>query len=263
MEDQYQEFASVYDLFMDNVDYEGWAEYLVGILSQAGIRDGLILDLGCGTGTMTELLAQAGYDMIGVDSSAQMLSEALSKRERTGSSILYLEQQMQDFELYGTVRGIVSVCDSLNYILSEAELLHVFSLVDNYLDPGGFFIFDMNTPRAYEEIADQTIAENRDDSSFIWENAYDSSTRINECLLTLFIREKDERCSAGKPFFTRTQEYHVQKAYELEEVCRLLKEARLQVLGVYDAYTDLPATDSSKRVSYIAREMTKSLQEKE
>ena len=173
----YGKFAQVYDLFMDNVDYEGWADCLEKHLKEEGIEDGLVLELGCGTGTMTGLLARRGYDMIGVDNSEEMLAEAMEKKVEDGLDILYLLQDMQEFELYGTVRAAVSVCDSLNYITEKEELLQVFRLVNNYLDPGGIFLFDMNTVHKYRDIlGDDTIAENRDEGSFIWENSYDPDT---------------------------------------------------------------------------------------
>ena len=161
----YGEFARVYDMFQDNVDYQTWGKWLKQQLAAQGITDGLVLDLGCGTGTMTEILAEAGYDMIGVDNSEEMLSVA---REYTmeNTEILYLLQDMREFELYGTIRAVVSVCDSMNYIMSEEDLRQVFSLVNNYLDPGGIFIFDMNTRYKYEELlGDNSFCETREDSS--------------------------------------------------------------------------------------------------
>ena len=182
MEESYKSFARVYDMFMDNIDYPLWCEYLTGLLEEYGVEDGLVLELGCGTGSMTELLAQKGYDMIGIDNSPDMLEIAMEKREESGHDILYLQQDMREFELYGTVRGIVSVCDSMNYVLEEEELLQVFRLVNNYLDPGGIFIFDLNTLYKYENlIGDTTIAENREEGSFIWENYYDEETRELGC----------------------------------------------------------------------------------
>ena len=113
--DAYTSFAEVYDMFMDNIPYEDWCGYLTSLLKEYGINDGLVLDLGCGTGTLTELLAKEGYDMIGVDVSEDMLQEAIEKRAESGLPILYLLQDMREFELYGTVRAVVSICDSLNY----------------------------------------------------------------------------------------------------------------------------------------------------
>ena len=190
----YGSFAEVYDMFMDNIPYEKWAEYICGILREQGIAKGLALELGCGTGSITQLLAQAGYDMIGVDSSPEMLQAAVEKRDAAGLDILYLLQDMREFELYGTVRAVVCVCDSLNYITEPEDLLQTFLLVNNYLDPGGIFVFDFNTVYKYKEIlGDCTIAEDREEASFIWVNEYDHKERINVYQLTLFLREADGR----------------------------------------------------------------------
>lgn len=247
----YESFASVYDMFMDNIDYPVWSEYLAGLLKEYGIEDGLLLELGCGTGSMTELLAGMGYDMIGIDNSLRMLEEAMEKKADSGHDILYLQQDMREFELYGTVRGILSVCDSMNYILEEEELSEVFRLVNNYLDPGGIFIFDMNTPYKYRELmGDATIAENREEGSFIWENYFDEATGINEYALTLFLREEED-------LFRKYEEFHYQKAYEPRRVAELLKEAGLEFVAVYDAFTRQAPREESERVCFIARECTK------
>ena len=139
----YTGFAAVYDIFMDNVPYEEWGEYIHSLLKDRGIEDGILLDLGCGTGTMTEKLADYGYDMIGVDNSEEMLAEAVEKREQSGRSILYLNQDMREFELYGTVRAVISLCDTMNYLTEYDDLVNVCRLVNNYLDPNGIFLFDL------------------------------------------------------------------------------------------------------------------------
>ena len=204
----YTSFAQVYDTFMDNVPYEDWSDRIRTILRQYGITGGLALDLGCGTGKMTELLAEAGFDMIGVDNSEDMLELAMEKRLVSGHDILYLLQDMQEFELYGTVGAIVSVCDSINYITDEEELLEVFRLANNYLDPHGIFLFDFNTEYKYREIlGDNTFAEEREECSFIWENYYDPEEEINEYELTLFVREEED-----PELYRRYQETHFQKA---------------------------------------------------
>ena len=247
----YEEFALVYDIFQDNVDYEAWASYLQDRLTDFDIRGGLVLDLGCGTGTMTELLASAGYDMIGVDGSEEMLLRAAEKRTESGHSILYLLQDMTEFELYGTVRAVVSVCDSLNYLLEEEELLQTFRLVNNYLDPGGIFIFDMNTEYKYRELLGScTIAENREEGSFIWENDYDEESGINEYDLTLFVRREDG-------FYEKSEEVHYQKVWPAEKVKELLKAAGMTVIAVYDAYTQEPPRPDSERLTFIAKEKGK------
>ena len=247
----YGKFAQVYDMFMDNIDYEKWADYIAEHLNSHGISDGLVLELGCGTGTMTGLLAQKGYDMIGVDNSEEMLAEAMEKKVESGYDILYLLQDMQEFELYGTVRAVISVCDSLNYITEKEELLQVFQLVNNYLDPGGLFLFDMNTLHKYRDIlGDTTIAENRDEGSFIWDNTFDQDKNLNIYELAVFLPREDG-------LYEKCEELHCQKAYTKEEIEDLLKEAGLQLMAVYDAYTMNPASKDSERLFFIARESGK------
>ena len=225
--------------------------YIIETLAQDGIRDGLVLELGCGTGTVTEMLADAGYDMIGIDNSEEMLAEAMEKRAESGHDILYLLQDMQDFELYGTVRAVISVCDSMNYLTDEEDLEYLFALVNNYLDPGGIFVFDMNTPYKYREvIGNTTIAENREEGSFIWENCFDEESQVNEYALTLFIKEEDD-------LYRKHEEFHYQKAYEPERVKELLEEAGLKVEAIYDAFTREPVREDSERIYFIARECTK------
>lgn len=244
----YGDFAKVYDMFMDNVNYEEWAAYLRERLEESGIYDGLVLELGCGTGTMTELLAKAGYDMIGVDNSEEMLAEAMEKRVESGHDILYLLQDMQDFELYGTVRAIISVCDSLNYLTEEEDLLRVFRLANNYLDPGGLLIFDVNTVYKYQEVmGDNTIAENREDGSFIWENSYDPETGINVYELTLFLPREDG-------LYEKDEEVHYQRAYSRERLEELILMAGMELVAVYDAYTLEAPRKNSERLTFLARE---------
>lgn len=247
----YESFARVYDLFMDDIPYGEWSRYLHRLLTDYGVEDGLVLELGCGTGSMTELLAECGYDMIGVDNSLEMLEIAREKKEASGRDILYLLQDMREFELYGTVRAVVSVCDSLNYITEPEELLAVFKLVDNYLDPGGVFIFDLNTLYKYETVlGDQVIAENREESSFIWENWYDGEEQINEYDLTLFIRTQGG-------LYEKYEETHYQRAYEIQTVCGLLEEAGLRLEAVYEAFTTREPSPESERVYFVARECRK------
>ena len=251
----YQSFARVYDMFMDNIPYEEWGEYVSSLLKEYGIEDGLVLELGCGTGSLTQVLAGMGYDMIGVDNSADMLEIAQEKKLESGLDILYLLQDMREFELYGTVRAAVSICDSMNYILEEEELLEVFRLVNNYLDPGGIFIFDMNTRYKYEEIlGENTIAENREEGSFICDNYYHREEEINEYDLTLFIPEGRESL-----LYRKYQETHYQKAYAVGRVRELLEEAGLQFVSVYEAFTREEPDSGSERVYFLAREVEKSV----
>ena len=251
--EMYEDFALVYDRFMDETPYEEWCQFVVGRLKQDQITDGILLDLGCGTGSMTELLAKQGYDMIGVDLSDSMLDIAMEKRAQSGHNILYLQQDMREFELYGTVRAVICLCDSLNYLLEEDDLLTTFKLVNNYLDPNGLFIFDFNTVYKYETvIGDSTIAENREDCSFIWENYYDVEEEINEYELTIFVQTQED-------LFQRFTETHLQRGYTLETMKRLVEQSGLIFVEALDADTHGSVTETSERIYVIAREHGKNL----
>ena len=269
----YTSFASVYDTFMDNVPYGEWGGYIYTLLCRYGVKSGIVLDLGCGTGTMTEILAGYGYDMIGVDNSEDMLELAMEKRIASGHDILYLLQDMREFELYGTVRAVVSVCDSVNYITEPEELAGVFRLVNNYLDPGGIFLFDFNTEYKYREVmGDCTIAEDRGPCSFIWDNCYYEEERINEYDLTLFIREgtapgqnegaEEDDTEENGALYRKYTETHFQRGYTLEEIRELLSSAGLIFQAAYDMDTREAAGEKSERVCVIARKCGKQPAEK-
>ncbi|MCH5343304.1 MAG: class I SAM-dependent methyltransferase [Acetatifactor sp.] len=260
MAEVYSDFAAVYDELMDDTPYASWCDFIVKAIEKYGVslpvrnaaealesERNLVVDLGCGTGTLTELLYEKGYDMIGVDNSASMLSVAMEKKARHGSEILYLLQDMRELDLYSTVGTVISVCDSINYMLEEKELLQVFSLVKNYLYPGGIFLFDFNTEYKYREvIGDTTIAETREDCSFIWENFYDLERGINEYDVTVFVQQEGE-------LFRRFTETHFQRGYHVEQMRRLTEQAGLVVVEVLDADTGQAVTDTSERVYMITR----------
>lgn len=258
--DAYSDFAYVYDELMDETPYELWCERVIRSIEAYGIskpvRDAedslesernLVLDLGCGTGTFTEMLYEAGYDMIGIDASEDMLQVAMEKRMESGSGILYLHQDMRELELYSTVGTVVSVCDSINYLLEKADVEKTFSLIHNYLYPGGIFIFDFNTDYKYREvIGDTTIAENREDCSFIWENSYDADKKINEYDLTIFVQEEED-------IFRRFNETHFQRGYDLTEIQELLEKAGFEVIETKDSDRFEDVNEQSERIYVVAR----------
>lgn len=265
----YESFARVYDRFMDNVPYDKWACRLHRILLDHKIDSGLVLDLGCGTGQMTRRFRSFGYDMIGVDGSEDMLEIALEKEQSSESGedgaaaqadgekrypILYLLQDMRAFELYGTVRAIYSCCDCLNYLMSGDDLEAVFSLVMNYLDPGGIFVFDMNTEHYYRnELGQNTFADVRDECSIIWQNDYDSDTFENEYDLTIFARRSDG-------LFEMTQETHFEKAFPFERVKTLAEKTGLVFESVYDGYTEESLKADSSRMLMVLRKPAGTMQ---
>ena len=278
MADSYNEFAYVYDELMDAVPYEEWCERIVEAIDSYGItkrvRDpesedsfeeececltepteeelleserNLVVDLGCGTGTVTEMLYSLGFDMIGIDNSEEMLEIAMEKKCESGSEILYLNQDMLELELFSTVGTVISVCDSLNYLVGDGDLETVFSLVSNYLYPGGLFIFDLNTDYKYREIiGNRTIAESREDCSFIWDNLYDSEKKINEYDLTLFIEGEDGR-------FDRFLETHYQKGYDPAEVKKILEDNKFEIVKMTDSETGGDVSDVTQRIFVVAK----------
>ena len=208
----------------------------------------LVVDLGCGTGTLTNLMYKKGYDMIGIDSSPAMLEIAQAKRDDKGYEILYINQDMRDLDLYSTVGTVYSVCDSVNYLLKDEEVERTFKLIEKFLYPGGLFMFDFNTVYKYEKVlGDTTIAENREDCAFIWENFYDDETHINEYDLSIFI-EQDE-----PGIFKRFTENHFQRGYTLGQMHVFLQKAGLKAVLVRDSDTKEEPSYDSQRIFIVAR----------
>lgn len=242
----YTSFAQVYDMFMDNIPYDEWCKYLIEVLKKNKIDNGIVLELGCGTGSITRRMAKAGYDMIGIDNSEEMLSIAM---EQGPESILYLLQDMTEFELYGTVNAVISICDCMNYIIEEDDLLKVFKLVNNYLEKDGVFVFDMNTEYKYRELlGDNVIAENREEGSFIWENTYYEDEKINEYNLSLFIKDEED----GR--YDKFEEMHYQRAYSIDKIKELVKKAGMEFVKVYDAFTFEEPNEQSERIYFVVKE---------
>lgn len=253
--DCYRDFAYVYDMFMDQIPYEDWFEKYMEIFEEYHVTDGaIVLDMCCGTGTMTRLLSDRGYDCIGIDGSEDMLEVAREYEEEedcigndscnvSGNdsshdrNILYLCQDMREFELYGTVAAAVCTCDSINYLLEDSDVIHFFKLMNNYLDPGAPFVFDFNTPDKYESIGDSTIAENREEASFIWDNYYDADSHINEYDLTLFVRE-DLLGAEAKDDILKYDERNHSDSLDKEDT------------NDYRAYTNLSRTNLNNKCEY-------------
>jgi len=266
MSSPYFDFAQIYDACMEEVPYEAWTRSIARRFSQYGVTAGdLVLDLGCGTGNLTLILRDLCYDMIAVDGSEAMLAQARDKyyerladeEEDNGRKpVLFLQQDMQSFELYGTVRAIVSVCDTMNYAADLDQLTDIFRLVNNYLDPGGVFIFDIKTPYYYADVAgDRTFSDVREDMALIWENEYDAENKKNTYRLTMFI-EKDDKSAT----YERSEEVHVQTVFSVEEVKRALAKAGLALMEIYAVSADGAEQDitaSAERLFFVCREQMK------
>lgn len=225
----YRDFAHIYDRLMYDVDYAQWADYVEAIFKNYGLTPGLLLDLGCGTGSFCIEMAKRGHEMIGIDLSDEMLSCAKEKSVREEVDILYLNQDMTCFELYGTVDAVLCLMDSINYITDKRSLKRLFQLVENYLNPEGLFVFDINTPGKFEKVlADNIFYEIDEDITYIWENSYDKKRKICTFDLTFFVKDGDS--------YKRFEETHVERAYGLDELKSGLKAAGLEPVGIYGGF---------------------------
>ncbi len=249
----YDALAKFYERLNTEADYEGYADYIEAAFERfLPKKPSLVLDLACGTGRMTRLLSERGYDMIGVDGSDAMLSEAYSAG---GGGILYLLQDMRELELYGTVGGVVCCLDSLNYLPEEKDLGKVFSLVHNYLDPDGLFLFDMNTPYQFEVgYGDNAyvLEDQWEDGREVycgWQNEYDKESRICHFDLTLFEEQKDGS-------YLRSDEHQEERCYERETVSRLLSDNGFEILGFFGD-RDFAEAEPTTRRWYVAAKAKK------
>lgn len=251
----YRALAGVYDLLNREIRYSGWADFFEACFSRwLPQKPELILDLACGTGRMTHELARRGYDMIGVDGSADMLSVAYATKPE-GSGTLFLEQDMRSFELYGTVGAVTCCLDSLNYLLADGELLTCFKTVHNYLDPGGLFLFDMNTPYKFTHtygsnsyiLEDELPADSGAADVFCaWQNSYDAETRICDFDLSIFEEQPDGS-------YLRADEHQQERCYSMEEITGALRDAGLELLGVFSDWEFSAPDDTAERWYFAAR----------
>ena len=242
----YDALARVYEILNNDIDYSAWADFFEKCFKKyLPEKPSLMLDLACGTGTMTRELAKRGYDMIGIDGSPEMLSEAFSKNDGE-HSILYLNQDMREFELYGTV-GAVSCClDSINYLLSESDVKKTFSLVHNYLDPDGLFMFDVNSPYKFEKIYGDNAYILEDDGVYCgWQNFYDAPSGICDFYLSIFEEEDGQYC--------RQDEHQQEKCYSLETLKKLLLECGFEFLEVVSDFNFTAPTETTERYYIVAR----------
>lgn len=247
MTDVYESFARVYDQFMEQIPYDQWLSFLEHIWQTEGIPIQTIADLGCGTGNMLVPLAKKGYNLIGVDASFEMLAQAEQKLRHTDCQAILLEQDLTEFYLPEQADCILSICDSLNYLVEDGELSAAFACVKRFLQPNGIFCFDMNTIYQFETIyADHTFAATEEDAAYIWENYYDAEERINEYAVTFFWKDID-----GK--YQRTDEEHFERAYDIEEVKSALEANGLMLCGMFDNYTNAAPHATSQRILFVAK----------
>ena len=244
----YDLLSRVYDSINSDIDYKAWADFFEKILDrEAKARPELVLDLGCGTGKMTLELSSRGYDMTGIDYSPDMLDVARDAAEEQGADVLWLCQDMREFELYGTVDLTVSCLDCINHLTRPSDVEKTFKLVHNYLIPDGLFIFDINGKYKFENIyADRSYVMEEEGGVCIWQNCYDEKKKICDFYITLF-----EECDDGR--YERYDEEQRERMYTLAEMKRMLEKSNLEFIGAYSDFEFTEATDMDERIYIVAR----------
>lgn len=253
--ESYGAISSVYDNINSHIDYHAWADFFERCFDRyLPCRPDLVLDLACGTGSMTLELAKRGYNMIGVDASSDMLGIAYERKFEldTPHDVLFLLQDMKDFELYGTVGAVTCCLDSINYLTEDGDLDTCFACVHNYLDPDGLFLFDMNTPYKFENLyGDNTYVYEEEDcggNAFcIWQNYYDRESRLCDFSLTVFEREEN-----GTKYLRR-DESQTERCYTRAEIENSLTRNGFEILGFFADFDLCGADDKNERWYVAAR----------
>lgn len=246
----YGDFAYYYDSLTENVDYEKRCAYIRGLLAANGVGEGILLDLACGTGTVSLMLSAMGYDVIGVDASEDMLSVAQEKKMESGEDVIFLCQRMEELDLFGTVNACVSTLDSINHVTDESTVREIFRRVSLFMEDKGIFIFDVNTPYKHREVlADNTFVYDTDEVYCVWQNSTDENmlTRVS---LDIFEKDEDD-----EEAYYRYCEDFCERGYELEVLKEWLEENRFEVLGIYEELTESEVKADTQRAVFVARKI--------
>ena len=246
----YGDFAYYYDLLTGNVDYESRCDYIGSLLAENGIGKGILLDLACGTGTVSLLMSEKGYDVIGVDASEEMLSQAQEKKMESGADIIFLCQKMEELDLFGTINAAVSTLDSLNHVTDEEKLREIFRRVSLFMEDEGIFVFDVNTPYKHREVlGDNTFVYDMDDVYCVWQNSTDENL-LTQVSLDIF--ERDTECEEDDVYYRYSEEF-CERGYPLDKIGEHLADNKFEVLAVYEEMTKDPVSDKTERAVFVAK----------
>ena len=243
----YGDFAFYYDLLTENVDYEKRSEYIRDLLVAHGVDKGILLDLACGTGSLSVLLSQRGYDVIGTDASEDMLTKAQEKKYDLAPDAIFLCQKMEELDLFGTIDAAVCTLDSINHVTDESKVKEIFRRVSLFMEDGGIFIFDVNTPYKHRRIlADNTFVYDMDEVYCVWQNSTDENLLTK---VTLDIFEYDEESDS----YIRYGEEFSERGYDLELLKGFAEQFRFEVIGIYDELTKEPLKEDSQRAVFVLK----------
>ena len=245
----YGDFAYYYDSLTENVDYDKRCEYIRGLLADNGIGKGILLDLACGTGTVSLLMSDMGYDVIGVDASEDMLSVAQEKKMESGADVIFLCQRMEELDLFGTINACVSTLDSINHVTDAETVREIFRRVSLFMEDKGIFIFDVNTPYKHKKIlGDNTFVYDTDEVYCVWQNSTDENlvTTVN---LDIFEKDEDDET------YYRYSEEFSERAYDLEDIKCWLESVKFEVVAVYEEMTEESVREDTQRAVFVARKI--------
>ena len=240
----YQALAAYYDRFTDDVGYADWADFFERLFAREGVQPGLILDLACGTGSLTKILAERGYEMIGADASPDMLMQAMQNTIDCAPRPLFLNQRMEELDLYGTVDVCLCCLDSINYVTDPAALQRAFERVHLFLEPKtGLFVFDVNTPEKFARIDGNAYVREDEGVFCVWQAAVEDG---------LCAYQFDIFTSEGKGW-ARAQETHEERIYTPETLTAMLARAGFSEIKTYGDQSFAPVRGGEDRIYFTAR----------
>ena len=243
----YEYLAGCYDRFTADVPYAAWADYLEKHFARSKLPIHTVLDLACGTGSLTCELARRGYEMIGADLSEEMLAQAAEKaRDLSGTLPIFLHQAMEELDLYGTIDACVCCLDSVNYVTRPKKLARAFQRVHTFLMPGGLFLFDINTPDKLRGLNGQLFMDEDEDACCIWRAEYSPRRRICTYGFDLFFRTENG-------LWDRMEEVHEEYAYERSELEDMLRQAGFRQIKQYGELKMRRPAPGEERIFFAAR----------
>lgn len=243
----YGDFAALYDLLMDDVDYDGWAEYYLALLKRAGVQPIRLCDCACGTGAMAVRFAARGMQVIGADLSGEMLEQAQARARQRGVRAMFIQQDMCALKLPRPVDALVCACDGANYLLDDERLNAFFQHAHAAVRPGGALAFDISSAHKLKDVlGDGFFGEERDDVAYLWSNRYDASAETVTMDITFFTKQPNG-------LYRRFNEVHVQKAHDPAHIVRLLEQAGYGDIEVFGDRTFDAPKDDEMRIHFLAR----------
>lgn len=245
----YGDFAYYYDVLTENVDYESRCDYIFNLLADNGVGKGILLDLACGTGSLSMLLGEKGYEVIGVDASEEMLSVAQEKRYESEADVIFLCQKMEELDLFGTINAAVCTLDSINHVTDEEKVREIIRRVSLFMEDKGIFLFDVNTPYKHRTVlGNNTFVYDMDEVYCVWQNETDENM-LTSVSLDIFERDEEEDT------YYKYSEQFQERGYELSFLEELLKENKFELIGIYEEMTTDPVKDNTERAVFVARKI--------